>query len=215
MNPYPAQIPAYNPLRYPFLGTMPHLPYPSHHHPALSPSQPNGHHQHSLLESVIAASSSDQKSAPHSLSLSRMSNGNSASSVGASSPPSAAVNASRSISSPGSESKSKLTLNGLGNHHLNNLSNNRLNHLNQSNCSNSSSGHHSNNNLRNIDDDSRSVSSNNSNNMSHVKKPLNAFMLYMKEQRPRVVNEFTLKESAAINQILGKQVPFQLQFFPL
>ena len=40
----------------------------------------------------------------------------------------------------------------------------------------------------------------------HVKKPLNAFMLYMKEQRPKIAAEFTLKESAAINQILGKRV---------
>ena len=40
----------------------------------------------------------------------------------------------------------------------------------------------------------------------HVKKPLNAFMLYMKEQRPKVVAECTLKESAAINQILGRRV---------
>ncbi|CDQ76146.1 unnamed protein product [Oncorhynchus mykiss] len=39
----------------------------------------------------------------------------------------------------------------------------------------------------------------------HVKKPLNAFMLYMKEQRPKVVAECTLKESAAINQILGRR----------
>ncbi|GFS49520.1 hypothetical protein NPIL_411752 [Nephila pilipes] len=40
---------------------------------------------------------------------------------------------------------------------------------------------------------------------SHIKKPLNAFMLFMKEQRPSVMQECTLKESAAINQILGKR----------
>lgn len=40
----------------------------------------------------------------------------------------------------------------------------------------------------------------------HVKKPLNAFMLYMKEMRAKVVAECTLKESAAINQILGRKV---------
>ncbi|XP_065198819.1 chromodomain-helicase-DNA-binding protein 7-like [Sycon ciliatum] len=38
----------------------------------------------------------------------------------------------------------------------------------------------------------------------HIKKPLNAFMLFMKEQRPIVVASCSLKESAAINQILGK-----------
>ena len=40
----------------------------------------------------------------------------------------------------------------------------------------------------------------------HIKKPLNAFMLYMKEMRPVVQAECTLKESAAINQILGRRV---------
>eukprot|EP00095_Tigriopus_kingsejongensis_P004326 snap_masked-scaffold228_size248166-processed-gene-1.20 protein:Tk04326 transcript:snap_masked-scaffold228_size248166-processed-gene-1.20-mRNA-1 annotation:"transcription factor 7 isoform x11" len=39
----------------------------------------------------------------------------------------------------------------------------------------------------------------------HIKKPLNAFMLYMKEMRPKIVAECTLKESAAINQILGRR----------
>ncbi len=41
---------------------------------------------------------------------------------------------------------------------------------------------------------------------SHIKKPLNAFMLFMKEQRTQVVQECTLRESAAINQILGRKV---------
>ncbi|CAF1256107.1 unnamed protein product [Adineta steineri] len=40
---------------------------------------------------------------------------------------------------------------------------------------------------------------------SHIKKPLNAFMLFMKEQRAQVVQECTLRESAAINQILGRK----------
>lgn len=44
---------------------------------------------------------------------------------------------------------------------------------------------------------------------SHIKKPLNAFMLFMKEQRAQVVQECTLRESAAINQILGRKVSFQ------
>ena len=43
---------------------------------------------------------------------------------------------------------------------------------------------------------------------NHIKKPLNAFMLYMKEMRPVVQAECTLKESAAINQILGRRVRF-------
>ena len=44
------------------------------------------------------------------------------------------------------------------------------------------------------------------NKKDHIKKPLNAFMLYMKEMRPVVQAECTLKESAAINQILGRRV---------
>lgn len=51
--------------------------------------------------------------------------------------------------------------------------------------------------------------------LSHVKKPLNAFMLYMKDMRPKVVAECTLKESAAINQILGKKVGCNMGKFTL
>ena len=46
----------------------------------------------------------------------------------------------------------------------------------------------------------------------HIKKPLNAFMLYMKEMRPKIVAECTLKESAAINQILGRRVRKEKKF---
>ena len=41
---------------------------------------------------------------------------------------------------------------------------------------------------------------------TYVKKPLNAYMLFMKEMRQTVIEECTLKESAAINQILGRKV---------
>ncbi|VDP12230.1 unnamed protein product [Soboliphyme baturini] len=43
--------------------------------------------------------------------------------------------------------------------------------------------------------------------MPHIKKPLNAFMLYMKEMRPQVMAEVGLKErqSAEINRILGRR----------
>lgn len=40
----------------------------------------------------------------------------------------------------------------------------------------------------------------------YIKKPLNAYMLFMKEMRQKVIEECTLKESAAINQILGRKV---------
>ena len=45
----------------------------------------------------------------------------------------------------------------------------------------------------------------------HIKKPLNAFMLFMKQKRADVIKECTLKESAAINQILGKMVCYDQQ----
>ena len=49
----------------------------------------------------------------------------------------------------------------------------------------------------------------------HIKKPLNAFMLFMKEMRAKVAAECTLKESAAINQILGRRVSYQLSSYCL
>ena len=49
----------------------------------------------------------------------------------------------------------------------------------------------------------------------HIKKPLNAFMVFMKEMRQTVIEESTLKESAAINQILGRRVSTPpVPFFP-
>ncbi|XP_046973858.1 protein pangolin, isoforms A/H/I/S isoform X4 [Vanessa cardui] len=53
--------------------------------------------------------------------------------------------------------------------------------------------------------DSSASSNKEQNKKPHIKKPLNAFMLYMKEMRAKVVAECTLKESAAINQILGRR----------
>ena len=47
----------------------------------------------------------------------------------------------------------------------------------------------------------------------HIKKPLNAFMIYMKDMRPVVQAECTLKESAAINQLLGRRVIYLSIFF--
>jgi len=48
----------------------------------------------------------------------------------------------------------------------------------------------------------------------YIKKPLNAFMLFMKEMRQKVIDECTLKESAAINQILGRKVRLTLPSMP-
>nr|XP_045591527.1 protein pangolin, isoforms A/H/I/S-like isoform X4 [Procambarus clarkii] len=54
-------------------------------------------------------------------------------------------------------------------------------------------------------DKSQMIETKNGDKKPHIKKPLNAFMLYMKEMRAKVVAECTLKESAAINQILGRK----------
>lgn len=43
----------------------------------------------------------------------------------------------------------------------------------------------------------------------YVKKPLNAFMIYMKEQRAKVVAETNIRWSATINKILGQRVNLQ------
>lgn len=40
---------------------------------------------------------------------------------------------------------------------------------------------------------------------AHIKKPLNAFMLYMREQRAQVIEASALKESSAINKVLGQK----------
>lgn len=60
--------------------------------------------------------------------------------------------------------------------------------------------------------DSKNNQDSNEKKKPHIKKPLNAFMLYMKEMRAKVVAECTLKESAAINQILGRRV--SIFFYP-
>ncbi|XP_015786138.1 protein pangolin, isoforms A/H/I/S isoform X1 [Tetranychus urticae] len=51
---------------------------------------------------------------------------------------------------------------------------------------------------------SSNLSSSSLHHVNHVKKPLNAFMLFMKENRAQVAAESAKKESATINQILGK-----------
>lgn len=43
-------------------------------------------------------------------------------------------------------------------------------------------------------------------NQKHIKKPLNAFMLFMRDYRPRLLSQSNMKESALINQQLGKMV---------
>ncbi|XP_030610071.1 transcription factor 7-like [Archocentrus centrarchus] len=47
--------------------------------------------------------------------------------------------------------------------------------------------------------------SNSASSRQPVKKPLNAFMLYMKEMRHKVLQEGQERESAAINRILGRR----------
>ncbi|CAF0847592.1 unnamed protein product [Adineta ricciae] len=42
-------------------------------------------------------------------------------------------------------------------------------------------------------------------NKPRIKKPLNAFMIFMKEQRAQLIEDSTLKESSAINKLLGQK----------
>lgn len=46
--------------------------------------------------------------------------------------------------------------------------------------------------------------------LPYVKKPPNAFMLYMKEQRPSVVAELVWSDNALVNRILGQRVNLSL-----
>ncbi|KAL4000749.1 inhibitor of growth protein 2 [Sarotherodon galilaeus] len=39
----------------------------------------------------------------------------------------------------------------------------------------------------------------------YVKKPPNAFMLYLKEQRPKVIAELNIPGSAAVNAVVGQR----------
>lgn len=93
--------------------------------------------------------------------------------------------------------------------HLQSL--NHFNHhqsTNHSHSNNSSSHHHhpSSSESSNSINEHSSSRSQSEKKKNHIKKPLNAFMMFMKEMRPQVQAECTLKESAAINQILGRRV---------
>ncbi|KAI1292240.1 Protein pangolin, isoforms A/H/I/S [Halotydeus destructor] len=149
--------------------------------PLPSPYGPSPGHPGHLIQSP-AHSRAHNNSLSHSKSspLSRLSNGSSVASNGTGSPH-GLTGSSRSIPSPGSDHKP-------GKH-----------------VSQSMSHHHHRHRDVNHDKSVQSPGSICSNNNQHIKKPLNAFMLFMKEQRAQVVNESLLKESAAINQILGKK----------
>ncbi|KAF6726400.1 Protein pangolin, isoform J [Oryzias melastigma] len=41
--------------------------------------------------------------------------------------------------------------------------------------------------------------------IEYIKKPLNAFMLYLKDQRPKVKAELNIKNSSALNKVLGER----------
>ncbi|KAF3697789.1 Lymphoid enhancer-binding factor 1 [Channa argus] len=43
------------------------------------------------------------------------------------------------------------------------------------------------------------------NDQPYIKKPLNAFMLFMKEQRQSVVAEINIRDNAAVNTVLGQR----------
>lgn len=43
-------------------------------------------------------------------------------------------------------------------------------------------------------------------NHPYIKKPLNAFMIFRKEQRPIVMAEQKIRDSATVNAIVGQKV---------
>lgn len=127
--------------------------------------------------------------------------------------------------------------NGSSNHshnHNNNNNNPNMSNKNRGNSNNDFSDNSSNGSIKlgksnHSHSRSQSTSSNGTaerdssaaSKHGHIKKPLNAFMIYMKEMRANVIAESTLKESAAINQILGKKVSWlgwlhdqSVHFFP-
>ena len=95
---------------------------------------------------------------------------------------------------------------------------NHFNHhqsTNHSTSNNSSTHHPSSSESSNSISEHSSSRSQSEKKKNHIKKPLNAFMMFMKEMRPQVQAECTLKESAAINQILGRRVRHFLWLFLL
>lgn len=46
----------------------------------------------------------------------------------------------------------------------------------------------------------------------YVKKPPNAFMVFMKEQRPNVVADLSISDSVSVNTMLGQRVSVFLFF---
>ncbi|KAH9389959.1 Transcription factor 7-like 2 [Tyrophagus putrescentiae] len=180
----------------------------------LGPHTPNGSLAHLLSNGNSNGSSIvsiKQEHSPHSGSGSRQLSANS---------PSANSNGNNNNNNGSNGNHSH------NNHHNNNNNNNpNMSNKNRGNSNNDfsdnssngsssvklgKSGHHSHSHSR-----SQSTSSNGTaeretaasaiSKIGHVKKPLNAFMIYMKEMRANVIAESTLKESAAINQILGKK----------
>lgn len=50
-------------------------------------------------------------------------------------------------------------------------------------------------------------------NEPYIKKPLNAFMIFRKEEREKVMAEVKITDSATINSILGRRVSVSLSTF--
>lgn len=59
--------------------------------------------------------------------------------------------------------------------------------------------------LNQYNNDNQQRQSSQQTQQQHIKKPLNPFMIYMQKMRPEIVREGTIKESAAINQLLGQK----------
>lgn len=101
-------------------------------------------------------------------------------------------------------SGSKLNLNANG-HHRNSLSSNGNSELNG--LAGGQQGSNSGSTTTNGHGQTSFKAAKAEKERTHIKKPLNAFMLYMKENRPRVMAQVGLQErqSAEINRILGRE----------
>ncbi|XP_062564563.1 protein pangolin, isoforms A/H/I/S-like [Armigeres subalbatus] len=176
-NPYPASLQIYTSLPSDFY----------RYSPSLLPSV----HSHPMLNSHPAIITPGPKQDIPGQDSSRYGSGRS------SNPPTIKQESGEESSQGGrfssSHGRSSHSHHNHSHHEQSNHSNNNNNHHHH----NSGSGHH----RQSLSEKELALEK----KKSHVKKPLNAFMLYMKEERAKVVAQCTLKESAAINQILGRQ----------
>ncbi|XP_058466877.1 protein pangolin, isoforms A/H/I/S-like [Malaya genurostris] len=179
-NPYPASLQIYTSLPSDFYRYSPGLLPSVHTHPMLNP-------HHAIITPGPKQDISSQDTSRYS--SSRSSNPPTIKQEGGDDVPQSRFSSSHSRST--------------NNSHHNHSHHDQSNHINNNNNNNNHHHHHNSGSGQHRSLSEKELAAEKKKN--HVKKPLNAFMLYMKEMRAKVVAECTLKESAAINQILGRK----------